>query len=243
MEHQAVQVDRHDRRRADRRERLAVAEPARAVVPAAFGARAQVAVDLVRRTRRHRLRGRHVLEIRLVARRIARVPVAVQHRAVGHRDHMARGPPARRRGFALHPVRMFLAQCRQVFLIDLVAFGLRGERDHVREERRPRAARVVRAVAVRDVPDRVDQMGEVVEHVVDEILAARHLQPEHREIGVPVVAFAEAAAGHDIRLRQRDQRAVRRHRRARARELRPQPVDAGAASGSAWASRRLPAAA
>lgn len=55
--------------------------------------------------------------------------------------------------------------------------------------------------------DGIDQISEVVQHVVDEVFAAGFLQAEHREIGVPVVALAEASAGHDIRLGQWNERA------------------------------------
>ena len=223
--HQAVQVDRHDRGGADGRQRLAVAEPARTEIPAALGARAQVAPDFRSRPASRRLRGLHVLQVGLVARRRARIPVAIQDRAVGHRHHVRGGRAARRAGLALHPVRVLLAQRRQVFLIDAVAFLLGGQLHHVGEERRLRAARVVGAIAVRHMADGIDQVREVVEHVVDQVLAAGFLQAQHREVAVPVVALAEAPARHHVGLGQRDQRAVGRGALGGARQVRPQPVD------------------
>ena len=49
MHHQGVEIDRSDRRRADRPEILAVGEPAGTEIPSGLGAGAQVPVDLMRR--------------------------------------------------------------------------------------------------------------------------------------------------------------------------------------------------
>ena len=80
---------------------------------------------------------------------------------------------------------------------------------HRGEERRLRAAEVVRSIAIGHVPISVDQPGEVPDHVDREIVAAALLEPEHREVRIPVIDLAEAAAGHDVAVRQRQERGVR----------------------------------
>ena len=50
---------------------------------------------------------------------------------------------------------------------------------------------------------------EVVEHGNRQVVAAALLQAEHREIRVPVVDLVEAAARHDVAMRQREPRRVR----------------------------------
>ena len=70
--------------------------------------------------------------------------------------------------------------------------------DHRREERRLRAAQVVAAAAVRNVPVAIDEPGEIFDHVGHEIVAAAGLQTHHREVGIPVVHLAKAPAGHDV---------------------------------------------
>ncbi len=235
---QAVQVDRDDRGRADGRQRRAVAEPARAEVPAALGGGAQVAPHLGVRAARGLARRRDVLQPRFRARRVLRVPVAIQHGAVGQHDDMAAGL-ARRRGLgAAHPVRVLLAQGRQVAPVGCVALHLRRKRHHQREERWLRAAEVVRPVAVRHVAVGLDLIGEVLEHVVDQALVPRFLQAQHREVAVPVVALAEAPARHDVGPRQGQQRAVGRRSGRGARQHGPQPVDVLAQAGCRQRSGR-----
>ena len=56
------------------------------------------------------------------------------------------------------------------------------EPDHRGEERRLTAADVVRPVAVRDVPDRLHQIGEVVEHASHEVGPTALAESEHGEI-------------------------------------------------------------
>ena len=112
---------------------------------------------------------------------------------------MARRGSWRSFALALHPVLVLLAQRWQVFSIDAIAFRLRGEVHHVGEEGRLGAARVIRAIAVWHMTYRVDEVCEVVEHVIDEVLASGHLQAEHGGVRVPVIAFLEPSARHYIR--------------------------------------------
>ena len=112
-EQQTVQIDRHDFSRIDGRAGAGVGEPARAEIPAAFRRCAYIA---------EHLRGRasagvgeiDVVAIRLIARRIAIVPIAVENRAVGERHDMpACGPRAQPLG-SLHPECVLGLQLRQI---------------------------------------------------------------------------------------------------------------------------------
>ncbi|MCW0417640.1 hypothetical protein NB689_003394 [Xanthomonas sacchari] len=228
---QAVQVDRDDGGGADAGQGLAVAEPAAGIVPAALGAGAQVAVDLGGGAVLGLGGGAHVVQPGFRARRVAGVPIAVEQAAVGQPHHV-RMRAARGQGLrAFHPVRVFLLQLRQIARVGGIALHLGLQLHHVREERRLRAAQVVGAVAVGDVPVGVDQVGEVVQHLPAAfVLAALH-QAEHGEVGIPVVDLAEAPARYDVRVRQRQQAAVGRHVDLAAHQQRPQRVDVLAQAG------------
>src|SRR5690606_29535893 len=78
---QAVEVHRHARGHVDRVQAHRVVQPAAREVPAALGAGAQLAVDLGGRAVGGG-RGLAVLDVRLRARRVAVVPVAVEQAAV-----------------------------------------------------------------------------------------------------------------------------------------------------------------
>ncbi len=122
-------------------------------------------------------------------------------------------------------------QLRQVALIDCLAFHAGLQLHHVGEERRLRAAEVVAAVTVGNMPVGVDQVGEVVQHLAAERgLAALH-QAQHGEVGIPVIHLAEAPARHHVRVRQRQQAAVRRHVVLAAHQLGPQQIDVLAQRG------------
>ena len=76
---------------------------------------------------------------------------------------------------------------------------MRGQQfHHQREERRLRAAQVIAAVTVRDMAPGIKLVSEVVHHVADLIPVAALGQPQHGEIAVPVIDFAEASPRHDI---------------------------------------------
>ena len=73
---------------------------------------------------------------------------------------------------------------------------------HQGEERRLRTAQVVAAVAVGDVPEGVNFIGEVVHHIADFIPVAAFGQAQHGEIAIPVIHLAETSPGHDVGFRQ-----------------------------------------
>ncbi len=122
-------------------------------------------------------------------------------------------------------------QLRQVALIYRLAFHAGLQLHHVGEERRLRAAEVVGAVAVGNMPVGVDQVGKVVQHLAAERGFAALHQAQHGEVGIPVIHLAEASARHHIRMRQRQQAAVRRHVVLAAHQLGPQQVDVLAQRG------------
>ena len=152
-------------------------------------------------------------------------PVPVQQRAIGQ-PHDAAVRLARREAVgAVHPERVLGLQRVEIWhrFGDIRRPGI--EPDHRGEERRLAAAEIVGAVAVRDVPDASDQVGEVIQHVLREVGATALDQPEHREVRVPVVDLPKAPARDYIGLRQRDQRGRRARDVRRPCEHRPQPAD------------------
>ena len=155
-EQETVEVDRDDLGGVDRRHGARVREPAGAEVPAALGGGADVAEHLAARAPA-RARELGVLAVGLIAGRVAIVPVAIEDRAVGHRDHTAvRRARLERRG-AFHPERVLAAQLRQVARQRLGRIG--GQQPHHGEEkRRLRAAEIVSPGAVRHMAVRVDQV-------------------------------------------------------------------------------------
>jgi hypothetical protein len=120
VEQQAIQVHRDQRSHVDRCERVAVGEPPGAEISAGFSARAQVAPQVARVARRILLRGRHVFEIRLVARRGTIIPVAVQKRASEQANRMMISRSGREICAAVHPIPVFLLQLGQVFDVGLI---------------------------------------------------------------------------------------------------------------------------
>ena len=119
---------------------------------------------------------------------------------------------------------MFAAQPRQVGkrLADAFAFEQLG---HQSEHRRLRTAQVIAAVAVGDVPEGVDQVGEVVGHVAQQVAPSAGSKAEHAEVGIPVVHLAEPTARHHVGIGQRQQRGPRRMLARLAGQYAPQVVD------------------
>ena len=126
---------------------------------------------------------------------------------------------------ALHPERVFRLQFRQIAGEGRRRIRRRQEPDHFEKERRLRSSEVVGARSVRRMAVCVNQIGEVLRHVLEEILSAAFSEAEHGEIRVPVIKLTESAARHDIRPRQRQQRGIGRHGRLVAGQQRPQGVD------------------
>ena len=221
---QRVEIGRHELDGADRGERFAIGEPARAEVPAAFGCGTQVSIHLLLRSL-GRLRGKDVLAIGLVARCGAVVPVAIeQFTTLQTHDTSMRF--ARTQSFrAFHPEVVFLLQRVTKLAIDVGTFVLGEQLHHGGEERRLRTAEVVAAVAVGDVTVTVDQEREVLAHRADQIVPAAGLQTEHREIRIPVVHLAKASAGYHIALGQRQATGILDLHGRIAREDGPEPID------------------
>ena len=128
---------------------------------------------------------------------------------------------------AVHPERVLGLQRSEVGERVRGVGGAGVEPDHGGEERRLAAAEVVGAVAVRNVPVRLSEIREVVEHAAHEVGPTAPDEPEHREERVPVVDLAEPPARDDVPVRQLDQR--RRPGRGvqswTARQHRPERAD------------------
>ena len=105
---QAVEIGRNEIGRVDRAERLAVRQPARAEVPAAFGRGSQIAVDVGDRPARV-ARRRDIFAIGFLAWRVAIVPVAIEQRAVAQSHDAAMRGARRERVPAFHPELIFAA--------------------------------------------------------------------------------------------------------------------------------------
>ncbi len=141
LEQQGVKIDRHDTGGADRAKLLRIIHPARAEIPAGRRARAQIAVDVSCRAIRVIFGGGYVIKPGFGTRRVAIVPVAVQHRAIFQFHHALVGIARRQIFAAFHPVGVLFLQLRQIFFQRLVAaFMARQQFNHKREERRLGAA-------------------------------------------------------------------------------------------------------
>jgi len=125
---------------------------------------------------------------------------------------------------------VFDAQLRQVAPVRVVTFVAGQQFHHQAEERRLRTAEVVAAVAIRDVAVLVQLPGEVVDHVAHMLPALAGRQAEQGEVAVPVIDLAEAAAGHYVRVWQRQQRSVRIDAGGMPLQYRPQAFDVRAQS-------------
>ena len=220
---QAVQIDRQQQRRRGTGEASGLrAAPAAAEIPAALGGGAQLSVDLRGRAAGLLAGRQHIVAQGFIARQIERVPIAVQQAAVRQPDKMGVCLAGGQAVLAGHPVRMLAKQLRQV--TRLLPDGL----DHQAEKRGLRAAQKIAAVAVRDMAQRIDQMGEVGDHAFGQIAPAVRQQAQDREVGIPVIDLPKAPAGHHIGVRQRQQAARTLRRIGRIRrtgQLRPQRPD------------------
>ena len=87
------------------------------------------------------------------------------------------------------------------------------------------AAEIVGTVAVRDMAVALNQPGEVIGHTFQQIVTTAFSKPQHGEVRVPVVGLTESPAGHNIGLRQRQQRRPRDVILRFARQHRPQIIN------------------
>ncbi len=93
---------------------------------------------------------------------------------------------------------------KSIFFLELGQIGNRfaGQVDHQTEKGRLTTAEIIRPVSIGDVAIRIDQVGEVVHHILDQVRFPGDLQAQHGEIGVPVIDFTKAAARHNIAVGQ-----------------------------------------
>ncbi len=206
MVQQAVEIDGNEVRRFQGQQVFGIPHPARREIPAALCRGLDVTVERVPLTDGKPLTEQVVFTVRLGPRLGPVVPIPVEQGSVGEPYDAAIRRPRSKTLRSVHPERVLRLQ-RVEIRNRLRAVGRLGvQPDHSGEIRRLAAAEVVGAIAVRDVPDRPDQVGKVVEHAADEVGAPALDEPQHGEVGIPVVDLPEASAGHDVFARQGDQR-------------------------------------
>ena len=152
--------------------------------------------------------GFYVFKPGFVTRRVAIVPVTVEQRSVGHSHNMAIGLIRDQRFCAVHPEGIFHFKMLKVTARAAYTIFFK-QLHHQREHRWLRAAQIIGAVAVGDVPIVFDHPGEVIGHAFQQIFTPAFRQPQHGEIGIPVVGFAKTTPWNNVRLRQRQQRRPR----------------------------------
>ena len=166
----------------------------------------------------------YILAKRLLARRGAVVPVAVQPSLFVETHTASMALSGGELLFATHPVGVLPLQLGQV--VDGVPQALTfGQLHHHREQRRLGAAQIVAAVAIGHVPEAHDQVGTVIGDRAHQMAFPAGSQAQHGEVGVPVVVLAEAPTGDDIVMAQFEQRRPARMLTGITSEYRPQTID------------------
>ena len=166
----------------------------------------------------------HVLNPRFIARGITVIPVAVEQRAVRHTHGAAVGLVKQQRLRAVHPEGVLHFEVFQIAFRTAHAVLLK-QFHHQRKDRRLGAAEIIGTVAVGNMPVAFNQPGEVIRHTFQQIVTTALRQPQHGEIGIPVVGLAESSAGNDIGLGQRQQGRPGNMILRLARQHRPQAVN------------------
>src|ERR1700733_2992634 len=133
-EEQAVEIDRYDLRRVDGGERAPIGEPARAEIPTALSRGPHIAIKLLRNTAAAAGEFR-VLPIRLIARQIRVIPIAIQYGSICQGDDAAMRGAGFKTRLALHPKSMLAPQLRQVARVSRRRI-LRIQQSNHREEKR-----------------------------------------------------------------------------------------------------------
>ena len=220
-----VEIDGNQLCRLERAQIFGIAHPATRKVPAALGSRARRAIEVRALRVRQRLSDLDVGPIRFGPwlRRV--VPIAVQNDAIRHAYHASIELAGLEALGAIHPECVLLFQRVEVRQCLRCVGRARVEPDHRGEVRRLAAREIVSAIPVGDVGDLRDQIREVVEHVLHEIGPAALHQTEHREVRIPVVDLAKAAARNDVRFGQRNQRRAGVAGIRRPRENGPKTLD------------------
>ena len=224
LEHQGVQIHRHDAGGADRPQLLRIVHPAGAKVPARGGCGAQIAVDLGRRAAGVFFRGVDVIQPGFRAWRITIVPVAVKHGTIVQFDYPLAGLTRLEGIHPFHPVGVLFFHLRTVFFQRL-AVVRRQQFHHQGEERRLGAAQIVAAVPVGNMAPAVQLISKVIDHAGDLIPVSTLGQAQHGEVAIPVIDLPETSPRHHVRLRQRQQRIPLPGAGGGARQHRPQTVD------------------
>ena len=177
--------------------------------------------------------GGHVFGVRLFAGLGAGVPIAVQDRAAGQVHYGAPCLAGGHRRGPGHPIAVLaqhgLLVAKQYGIA--LAFGQQGH--HSGEKRRLRAGEVIGTVAIGHEAVAANQVSEVVEHVPDQWGPVAFLQAQHGEVRIPVVHLPEPPAGHEVRVRQRNERRANRGPRRVGAALQhgPQRVEVAADAG------------
>ena len=233
---QAVEVDGDDVIGMDGVQVFLVGEPSAGEVPARFTGGADVPVYLFF-VAAALFDGLYIIAVHFGAGVGAAIPVAVEEAAVLQAHHVLDGGVA---GggllHAVHPELVLFFQLRQVLLVHLTAFLTGQQLHHRSKEGRLGAGQEIVAVAVGNKADGIDQVGEVVDHILDHVHLSGGLQAQHGEVAVPIVDLPKASAGNDIGVGQRDEGAADRRRIVGLPgEHRPEFVDVfgGAAAGVA----------
>ncbi|MNS78348.1 hypothetical protein D3C72_1119570 [compost metagenome] len=223
LKQERIQIDRDKLRGANAGETPGIAQPAGGVVPARRRACPQIPIDFVWWS--PRMFGRfHVFYPGLVTRRVAVVPVAVEQRAVRHAHHVAIGLIQHQRFRAIHPEGVLHQQVVQITFRPAHAV-LFEQLNHQGKDRRLRAAEIIGAIPVRNMAVTFNHPRKVVGHTFEQVVAPTLRQPEHGEIGVPVVGLAKTPAGDDVRLWQRQQGRPRNMVLRLARQHWPQIIN------------------
>lgn len=115
------------------------------------------------------------------------------------------GGKARR---AIHPVVVFALKLWQEFPVGGLPVMLGKKIDHECEIGRLGTAEVIGARAVGNMAVAVDQRRHVLDHAAHQVELIALVEADHREIRVPVIQLREAAARHDIGMRQRQKRGI-----------------------------------
>ena len=123
LEHQGVQIHRHNAGGAYGAQLFRVVHPARTEVPAGSGRSTQIPVDLRRRSIGVVFGGSHIIHPRLRTRRITVVPVAVKNGSVIQFHHALISLARLECIDPLHPVGMLFLHLRTVLLQRLGIVG------------------------------------------------------------------------------------------------------------------------
>ena len=142
-------------------------------------------------------RGFNVLKPGFVTRRVAIVPITVEQRSVRHPHNMAIGLIRDQRFCTVHPEGIFHFKVVEIAARTAYTIFFK-QLHHQRKNRWLRAAQIIGAVAVGDVTVVFDHPGEVIGHAFQQIFPTTFRQPQHGEIGVPIVGFAKTAARDNI---------------------------------------------